>query len=458
MTTTKYSHAFLVGCFNGDIKPQDLNTELWSRQILTIKEYTKLQSDYYKSLVDSMVEAQNQKRPNFLQPVCHYSIDIDSKCEHSFNICLTKGRAEIPYDYKLFLCKLHLYFFPHNIVLFALEIDDTKVDLNLMTLGHGSLINLKFGETGNDVFYQKMKPLLDLVDDHEMKHIVKDGNNMKIFQIIEVEGKEPEDNMLFEIGTFIPIGAVGGTDGYSPSKKYFTQIIDDNSISVFHNWKALALVDSFTVLGIDDYNKWTWENLYFPLIYIRCIYEKTFCFSRNSAYRLGDTVDNLSKEIADMEKYYFYNNISYNFLPETLYDFMVRGIGLKGEREEISKQIKERAKEEEARIKEQNETDARIQKEKQELQKEHQEEIEKQKEKRFNSILSYAAIFAVFSVTWDLCSMLKDALSISEDRKYVIAWIFIGIAFVFIGMLIYMIKNNLEIVDLLRKITKKNAT
>ena len=191
---------------------------------------------------------------------------------------------------------------------------------------------------------------------------------------------------------------------------------------------------------------------------IRCIYEKTFCFSRNSAYRLGDTVDNLSKEIADMEKYYFYNNISYNFLPETLYDFMVRGIGLKGEREEISKQIKERAKEEEARIKEQNETDARIQKEKQELQKEHQEEIEKQKEKRFNSILSYAAIFAVFSVTWDLCSMLKDALSISEDRKYVIAWIFIGIAFVFIGMLIYMIKNNLEIVDLLRKITKKNAT
>ena len=105
------------------------------------------------------------------------------------------------------------------------------------------------------------------------------------------------------------------------------------------NNEEYTLVDSFTVLGVDGYNKWTWENLYFPLIYIRCIYEKTFCFSRNSAYRLGKAVDNLSKEIADMEKYYFYNNISYNFLPEMLYNFIVRGIGLKEEREEISKQI-----------------------------------------------------------------------------------------------------------------------
>ena len=412
MATTIYSHAFLVGCFNGNIKPQDLNTHIWSRHILTTKEYTELLSDYYKSLVDSMVEAQNQTRPDFLQPVCHYSIDIDSKCEHPFRICLTKGRAEAPYDYTLCICKLHLYFFPNDIVLFVLEIDDRDIDLNLMTLGHGSLINLKFGKTGNEELIEKLRPLLDLTNDHDIKHLVKDGNNMKIFQIVEVEGKEPEDTMLFEIGTFIPIGAVGGTDSYSPSKKYFTQIINDNSISVFYNWKALALVDSFTVLGVDGHNKWTWENLYFPLIYIRCIYEKTFCFSRNSAYRLDKMVGNLSKEIADMEKYYLYNNISYNFLPEILYDFMVRGIGLKEEREEISKQIKETTK-----------RDA--------------EEKKNREDKNRNLILAFVSVFAVFSIIWDLCQIVKDALSIDENPTP--AQGFIGVAVLLICVLLFLI-------------------
>ena len=365
MANTIYSHAFLVGCFNGDVKPQDLNAKIWSRQIMTAKEYLNLLSDYYKSLVDSMVEAQNQTRPDFLQTICHYSIDVDPQCEHSINLCLTKGSKEIPYEYKLFLCKLHLYFFPHDIVLFALEIDDTEVDLDLMTLGHGSLINLKFGKTGNKVFYQKMKPLLDLVDDHEMKHIVKDesnqnaegyekgfhemkhivkdGNNMKIFQIVEVEGEKPEDNMLFEIGTFSPIGSVGGTDNNSPSEKYFTQIISDNSISVYYNWKALALVDSFTVLGVDGYNKWTWANLYFPLIYLRCNYEKAFCFSRNDMFRIDKKGKNLNKEMMVMEKFYFYDDISYNFLPDMIYKSMAKGLGLKEEKDYLFKQIKEKA-------------------------------------------------------------------------------------------------------------------
>ena len=412
MATTIYSHAFLVGCFNGDIKPQDLNTYIWSRQILTAEEYSELLSDYYKSQVDSMVEAQNQTRPDILQSICHYSIDLDSSCKHPFRICLTKGRAETPYDYTLCLCKLHLYFFPHDIVLFTLEIDDSGVDLNLMTLGHGSLINLKFGETGNEELYQKMEPLLDLVDDNKIKHLVKDGNNMKIFQIVEVESKNPEDNMLFEIGTFIPLGAVGGTDDDSPSKKYFTQIINDNTVSVFYNWKALALVDSFTVLGVDGYNKWTWKNLYFPLIYLKCIYEKTFCFSRNSAYRLGKAVENLSKEITDMEKYYFYNNISYNFLPEMLYDFMVRGIGLKEEREEISKQIKETTK-----------RDA--------------EEKKNKEDKTRNLILAFVSVFAVFSIIWDLCQIVKDALSIDKDPTP--ARGFIGVAILLICILLFLI-------------------
>lgn len=379
MAIAKYSHAFLTGSINSNVRPQDLDTNIWKRQIVNSKEYNNLLTDYYQSLVDSMAEAEIQKRPDFLQSVCHYVNDIDPDCKQQFDIYLTKGKDETPYNYKMSLCKLHLYFFPNEIVLMVMEIDDRGVDLNLMTLGHSSLINLKFAPTGNDEFNEKMKPLLGLCIGNDLKSLVKDGNNLKIFQIVEVDAETPADNLLFEIGTFIPEGAVGGKDAYSPSNKYFETIIKDNSISVFYNWKALALVDSFTVLGVDNYTKWTWENLYFPLIYLRCIFEKTFCFSRNSAYRLDKSVKNISQEITDMEKYYFYNNISYNFLPELLYDFMVKGIGLKEEREEISRQIKEQVKEKE--------------------------------EHRQKRITIYLGAFAIFSVAWDLCSMFMKGFT-----------------------------------------------
>ena len=51
--------------------------------------------------------------------------------------------------------------------------------------------------------------------------------------------------------------------------------------------------------------------------------------------------------------------------------------------------------------------------------------------------------------------MLKDALDVSDNNKYVIAWIFIAIAILFIVMLICMIKNNMDIVDLYKRIFKK---
>ena len=234
--------------------------------------------------------------------------------------------------------------------------------------------------------------------------------------------------------------------------------MEQNAVSAFKDWKALALNDSFTMLdGAEMSPRWkTWDENYklwlqhyFRLIYLRCFFEKTFCLSRNIAYRQGEAIDNLSTDITDMERFYFYRNISYNFLPNMLYDAMTRGLDIAAEREEISKQIKERAKEEEIKRKEQRLFEAQQRKEAEEREKEKNEE-------RFNNILSYATIFAVFSVSWDLCSMLKDALCI-EDNKNVIAWVFIAIAILFIVMLIYMIKNDMDIVELYKRIFKKKS-
>lgn len=393
MSKSKYSHAFLVGSLNvQSLKPTDLNLALWQRIILSEDEYKERLSDYYQSLLDSMIEAEGQRRPSRLHDVQHFEISVDTKCENPFNVVLTKGRKKIPFNYELCLCKLHLFFFPFDVVLLAIEIDDTGTELDLMTLGHGALINMNICEAGNDILLHYMDPVIELLPDKNINKIVKDDNNLKIFQIVQTDSDAPDDKLLYELGCFSPIGAVGKKGNLSPSEDYFNTIIKENSVSAFYNWKGLALVDSFTVLGANGFNEWPWLNYYFPLIYLRCIFEKTFCFSRNSSYRLDKENESLSQDIADMEKFYFYNNISYNFLPNMLYAAISKGLALKEEREEISKQIKEATK------------------------KKKEEQKEKE-ERRFNNILAGVSIFAVISVVWDFCSIVKDASGVDSSHN-----------------------------------------
>ena len=61
MAITNYSHAFLVGSFNGELQPNQLSPDNWKISKLSQDEYRDRISDYYQSLIDSMVEAEGQK-------------------------------------------------------------------------------------------------------------------------------------------------------------------------------------------------------------------------------------------------------------------------------------------------------------------------------------------------------------------------------------------------------------
>lgn len=429
MANTIYSHAFLVGSFNGELKPEQLDTNSWNLVKLTETEYKDRISDYYQSLIDSMVEAETvkQKRPAFLNDVHHYAhsfLTTDNGSGKlvgkSVTIGLTKGKDKIPFDYTFSLCNLHLYFFPLDIVLVAIEFDDSGNDLDDFTAAHHSLVNWKFKEFTNEKLDSALAPLTLLLESKDIADLVTDGNNLKIFQIVQTEDTEPASDLLFEIATFSPVGAVKAMNkqALTPSEDYYNYVLQNNSVSAFYSWRALALVDSFTVLaGEKDFSIWPQLNHYFPLIYLRCIFEKTYCFIRNNAYRMNRSVKNLSEELSDMEKYYFYDNITYNFLPNMLYQAMAKGLGIKEEREELSKQIKERIKQE--------------------------NEKEKEKEENRRDIITlFLSIFAVFSIAWDLCSIIKDAYTGDYDHEtaFVIFWSAIGVILV-LAAYIFIIKK-----------------
>ena len=434
MIAAKYSHAFLVGCFNGELKPQDLERYGWKQKVLTQDEYTSRLSIYYQSHVDAMVDAEGQQKPDFLQDVHHYCVAYEeniinedgyeqiSKKGEQVAINFEKDETFVNFQFKL--CNLHLFFFPLGITIVAIEIDeDEGTDIDNLRLAHRLLIN--WDENINSIADVKLKyylaPLANLLPNRNLSALVKDGNNLKIFQIVQIEEDVPCDSLLFEIATFSPIGSVGKKESFSHSKEYFQKIINENSVSTYYNWKALSLVDSFTVLAGEKFGSWQWINHYFPLIYLRCILEKSFCFSRNNEYRLGVSkmTKELSEEIKNMEKYYFYNNFSYNFQPNVVYDSMVKGLGIAKEREDLSRQIKERTKEED--------------------------------DNRRNLITIGLSVFAVFSIAWDFCSLYKDAFNV----KFLPAMIIFFIAFLIICLLtIFIFCKSVKWLGLKKKFMK----
>lgn len=135
----------------------------------------------------------------------------------------------------------------------------------------------------------------------------------------------------------------------SPSDEYYNKLIRENTISVFKNWKALALFDTFTVLLKSDSKSadrvcFTWKNFYFRLIYIHSLYQKTMLFDVNRRFRSGEQSKECRKLLHDMkvqEHWYAFSNISYNFLPQLLYKGIDFGLEIDKERESLRKYIEQ---------------------------------------------------------------------------------------------------------------------
>lgn len=402
MTTTKYSHAFLVGSFNTNLKATQLDKDKrWVRIIVSQDDYSDLCSMYYQSHIDAMLETdswnsfqriiskkkRDYNKPSFLRKIRHYQYEVGED-EGTLNICEIQYKSNeivvTPFvGYKIKIQRLHIYFFPLDIVLFAIEIDDSESLLNAnYTEAHHLLRTWcwtgrkEFSKSTKEQLRIALAPLTKFLNNNSLENLISEGNKLKLFQIIHLDDTELyNDKMLYEIATCSPLGVVGSNDDMDPSKDYYDFILKTNKISTFKNWTGLSLVDSFTVIGQGkDFNTWPFANLYFQYIYLRCIFEKEFCFSRNNEYRLNKVRGDLLTEIAQMERYYFYDNISHNFQPNLLYQAMAKGLCVKEERELLAKQIKEK------------------------------------EESKSNRLLAFVSVFAVFSIAFDLYSILKTWL------------------------------------------------
>ncbi len=151
------------------------------------------------------------------------------------------------------------------------------------------------------------------------------GSRFKNYLVVDLDNEAPNrDHLLYELGTSSKIGTIRGNTIDAPSESYITKILE-NKISCFNNYECLTLLNSFTVVGTNNYdtnniyNSATWNDIYFS-IYIYNLYVKSSLQILLNDFKT-DAISKRKEFQAFYNKYYF-KKISYNFLPNEIFKGM----------------------------------------------------------------------------------------------------------------------------------------
>lgn len=175
--------------------------------------------------------------------------------------------------------------------------------------------------------------VIDFIKEHLSDSVKLKSNwnayipQLKSYNIIEdlneSQFNESLDSILFGLSHTMPVDSHDKVI-HSHSHEYTDIIFKQNTISIFMNWKAIPLFDSFTRISCSFHDQFqSWENDYF-LIYVHCLYTKFQLYNFNSQLKDVSKIDyrtsKLRKGFIEFVNDYNLAYISYKFLPNHLYE------------------------------------------------------------------------------------------------------------------------------------------
>jgi len=320
---------------------------------------------------------------------------------------------------------IDLYLFPHDIGIFNIKI--SLANEKAINLGDVSSLLNQVRNLNAEISNGKQQPMLfkELIYQEVLAPLkVKDNwtifnPQLKLYTLVDlkaIESQEQLDEVLYDIGNMSPIGSAGGNTSFTPSEAYYSEQVENNRISVFRNWTALALYDTFTRVSINFEDQFSsWENDYFNL-YIHSIYSKFFMYLTNSELSDVTKVDKRTEVIRDrfieFVNDYQHTQVSYKFLPDLIRDKLLYALGVQSEIERMDVKIQ--------RINEQ---------------------FQEKREKSFNTALVVITLLSVFSVIYDL-SEWSVRMGIERSWVYPIPSIISGLLIFGLIFLIFRIKRK----------------
>lgn len=345
---------------------------------------------YYESFINSIFpDFKNSDKRYFDSDRASKTKRFTKRIDKNFTIERSKNEK-----YSVRIEYLDLFIFPENIAIYSFKCILTDHTFDQITFLNNYIRNQ--GLTGTLQFLADELRVLDSErpEDDLQTLGISFGNKLKTYSIIEHDLELPKENefqLLYDLATCSPIGSGSGENKFfQPSEDYIASLKENNRISIFDNWTALGLFDTFTALFQSGaLNKFVWENAYFNLIFLHSIYVKHYLFRINKKFFLeGSNKRKLEDDFYNFDKYFNIKQISFNFLPQIIYNKVRKGFEIDDELEQLKSSI------ERANSKEKGARD-----------------------KKINDVLTVIALLTVFSIIWDVSEWINK-LFFGDDKSY----------------------------------------
>jgi len=353
--------------------------------------------------------------PKILNHLTHRNCLGDSQVFSDLSLQLT-SETSVPCGIEY----IDIYLFPPEIGIFSLKINlKEKADF---TIGGVSNFLNKIRHLDSVIkthHNHKSMKIKEFLEEDVLHWLNLDENwsiynpQLKMYTSIDLKHEIPQEEMdflLYDIGNVALPGSARGEGIFAPSDVYLKEQLNNNKITVFKNWTALALYDTFTRISInypDNFRSWEYD--YFNL-YIHSLYIKFYMYLTNSELSDVTVVSKQTEKIRDkfieFINDYHHSHISYKFLPDLLHDKLLISLDIQSEIERMETKIQ------------------RI--------NEHSQE---KREKSFNIALIIITLLSVFSVLYDASEWIVN-LGVSRQVMYPFLSITNGLI---IFLLIYVI-------------------
>lgn len=267
------------------------------------------------------------------------------------------------------------------------------------------------------------------------------GSKFKLFTVLDLAESvdvKTREELLYDIGCGAKIGSAGGTEYYSPSQDYYKSLLK-NKISVFNNYTILPLFDSVMVIGNKLFDNSTeikkqnsiktWSQSYFRIVLYN-LFIKFNLFRYNSELQ----EDSESDEVELRDKFesflntYNFSHISYNFLPNLIFQSHKESLDIENELKLFQKRI------------------VRI-----------SESIKEEQQKRSNALLGIVGIFTSIGALkpiYEFAEHLRISLAFNPILYYTILVIILIV--LSIPVLIYLFPQKYKLIKLKWK-KRKNS-
>ena len=296
-----------------------------------------MESFFYDCAINAIYPDGKLKKEKYFKDIKHYSRKVDSKVKVS--IKNNAGSQEID------VTRVHYFLFPSNILLFSFECNFKNIPADAYIDACSAFRDIehwvyddgtpRISPEGLSLFDDIVKlhnsgrsEKIEIGDYGKYYTALYKFNKLKIYSNIVIP-KNPDfktgynmDNLLFEAATCSPFGSSSDkSNRFCPSENYFTNTIEENTLSVFNDWKSLILTDSIVSVHIDDgHHRKMWERFYYEYIYVGLLFVKTYTLEMTDRFKnSGNDPESLGTEFNSFDKAFNFNNVSFNFLPQLLY-------------------------------------------------------------------------------------------------------------------------------------------